>query len=73
MSNYRRYRNQVKHGYVKPVMDWKYSSFHRAVKWGIYPYNWCGEGANDKMDGKYLEYRFSEKYLQPNLRGFGNL
>ena len=47
--------NPVKYGCVKQVMDWKYSSFHRAVKWGIYPYNWFGEGANDKMDGKYLE------------------
>jgi len=29
-------------------IDWKYSSFHRAVNWG-------GEGINEKMDGKYLE------------------
>jgi len=28
--------NQVKHGYVKRVVDWEYSSFHRAVARGIY-------------------------------------
>ena len=29
------YYNPVKHGYVKRVRDWKYSSFHRDVKKGI--------------------------------------
>jgi len=47
--------NPVKHGYVKQIIDWKYSSFHRAVNWGIYPPNWGGEGINEKMNGKYLE------------------
>ena len=36
-------------------IDWKYSSFHRAVNWGIYPANWGGEGINEKMDWKCLE------------------
>jgi len=47
--------NPVKHGYVKQVKDWKYSSFHRAVNWGIYPSNWCGEGINENLEGECLE------------------
>ena len=33
--------NHVKHGYVKRIKDWKYSSFHRFVKNGFYDENWC--------------------------------
>jgi len=29
--------NPVKHGLVKQVKDWPYSSFHRYVRSGIYP------------------------------------
>ena len=29
--------NPVQHGWVKPVADWPYSSFHRFVARGIYP------------------------------------
>lgn len=36
------YINPVKHGLVKAVVDWPYSSFHRDVKRGIYPSNWAG-------------------------------
>ncbi|MGB7816380.1 MAG: transposase [Methylotenera sp.] len=36
------YINPVKHGLVKVVADWPYSSFHRDVKRGIYPSNWAG-------------------------------
>ena len=36
------YINPVKHGLVKTVADWQYSSFHRDVKRGIYPANWAG-------------------------------
>ena len=32
--------NPVKHGLVKQVKDWPYSTFHRDVKRGIYPINW---------------------------------
>jgi putative transposase len=32
--------NPVKHGYVKQVADWQYSTFHRYVKQGFYPQNW---------------------------------
>ena len=32
--------NPVKHGYAKSVKDWKYSSFHKFVKKGLYDINW---------------------------------
>ncbi len=32
--------NPVRHGLVKAVKDWQYSSFHRYVKQGIYDENW---------------------------------
>jgi len=32
--------NPVKHGHVERVRDWPFSSFHRAVKRGLYPLNW---------------------------------
>ncbi|GAB6141536.1 transposase [Methylosoma difficile] len=32
--------NPVKHGLVKRVQDWPYSSFHRWVGQGAYPVNW---------------------------------
>jgi len=34
--------NPLKHGLVSQIADWPYSSFHRAVKQGIYTNNWCG-------------------------------
>ena len=34
--------NPVKHGHVQSVRDWPYSSFHRAVRDGIYPVDWAG-------------------------------
>ena len=37
--NYIHY-NPVKHGYVKSVKDWEYSSFHKFVKKGLYDINW---------------------------------
>jgi putative transposase len=36
--------NPVKHGWVEPVRDWPYSSFHRYVQLGVYPLDWGGEG-----------------------------
>lgn len=36
--------NPLKHGWVERVKDWPYSSFHRAVKQGIYQSDWCGTG-----------------------------
>jgi putative transposase len=34
--------NPVKHGLVKQVRDWPYSTFHRYVNQGVYPENWGG-------------------------------
>ena len=36
------YFNPVKHGLVKSVVDWPYSSFHRDVERGIYSDSWGG-------------------------------
>ncbi|HFC8517748.1 TPA: transposase [Neisseria weaveri] len=38
--------NPVKHGHVPKVSDWPLSTFHRYVKQGIYPLNWCGNGSD---------------------------
>jgi putative transposase len=35
--------NPIKHGLVKRVADWPWSSFHRYVKMGVYPVVWGGE------------------------------
>jgi len=34
--------NPVKHGLVKSVQDWPYSTFHKYVSLGIYPHDWAG-------------------------------
>ena len=34
--------NPVKHGLVKRVADWPFSTFHRLVKQGVYPQDWGG-------------------------------
>ena len=34
--------NPVKHGYVRYVIDWPFSSFHDYVKRGILPHQWAG-------------------------------
>lgn len=36
--------NPVKHGYVRCVVEWPYSSFHRYVDRGEYPWDWAGSG-----------------------------
>lgn len=33
--------NPIKHGQVKALKDWEYSSFHKFVKNGFYENNWC--------------------------------
>lgn len=48
------YINPVKHGLVKAVVDWPYSSFHRDVKRGIYPSNWAGISL-DTNEGEFGE------------------
>ena len=35
--------NPLKHGYVRRVSDWPYSSFHHYVVKGMYHENWCGD------------------------------
>lgn len=42
--------NPLKHGLVKRVGDWPYSTFHRAVNAGIYTMDWCG-GVEDEAGG----------------------
>ena len=51
-ANYIHY-NPVKHGLVKKVQDWPYSSFHRYVKKGVLPESWgeCVE-LNDEEYGE---------------------
>jgi putative transposase len=39
--------NPVKHGYVKRVIDWPYSTFHRFVNQGLYPPDWGGVNEDD--------------------------
>jgi putative transposase len=34
--------NPVKHGHVKRIVDWPYSTFHHYVKQGIYQPDWAG-------------------------------
>jgi len=44
------YFNPVKHGWVKRVMDWEYSSFHRDVEQGLYVTAWGGGEVDELMD-----------------------
>ena len=34
--------NPLRHGLVKRVSDWPYSTFHRLVEKGVYPRDWAG-------------------------------
>ncbi len=44
LNGHRNYihHNPVKHGCVNHIRDWPYSTFHRYVKEGVYPIDWCG-------------------------------
>ena len=44
------YFNPVKHGWVKSVKDWQFSSFHRDVRLGLFPLNWGGTRESEKMN-----------------------
>ena len=35
--------NPLKHGLVARVADWPYSTFHRAVREGLLPMDWCND------------------------------
>jgi len=48
--------NPVKHGWVKQVKDWPYSTFHNYVKKGFYPAYWGCE------TGRFLEREFGESW-----------
>lgn len=45
--------NPLKHGHVERLVDWPYSSFHRAVAMGIYCADWCAEP--EQVDSAYGE------------------
>lgn len=34
--------NPMKHGLVRQVKDWPYSTFHRYARRGVYSQDWCG-------------------------------
>jgi putative transposase len=44
--------NPVKHGLVRNVADWPYSTFHRYVKRGIIPIDWATSLSFDNVDGE---------------------
>jgi len=44
--------NPVKHGLVKCVVDWPYSSFHKFVEEGLYPLDWAGDANLDLQAGE---------------------
>jgi putative transposase len=47
--------NPVKHGLVKCVKDWPYSTFHRFVKNGFYPKDWGGDEMDEITDANFGE------------------
>jgi len=44
--------NPVKHGLVKQVKDWPWSSFHRYVQQGLLPEDWGGGITEDQDCGE---------------------
>ena len=44
--------NPVKHGYVKKVSSWPYSTFHRLVESGVYPVDWGDESIVEIQAGE---------------------
>ena len=42
----------VKHGYVQPVSDAPFLTFHRLVALGIYPMDWAGDVCTDFGTGE---------------------
>ncbi len=43
--------NPVKHGHVRCVKDWPYSSFRRMVRLGVYPVDWAGDATGESLSG----------------------
>ncbi|HEX2829827.1 MAG TPA: transposase [Burkholderiales bacterium] len=46
------HNNPVKHGHVERAVDWPFSTFHRYVRAGIYPFDW---GCELGIPGDYGE------------------
>lgn len=42
--------NPVKHGLVRCVKEWPYSTFHHLVEEGVYPLEWAGSDAAANLD-----------------------
>ena len=47
--------NPVKHGYVRRVADWPYSSFHRLVAQDVYPRDWGGTACEGMKEEEFGE------------------
>lgn len=48
--------NPVKHGWVSRVKDWPHSSFHKFVRLGLYPEDWCSNvDWSDFECGEYFQ------------------
>jgi putative transposase len=47
--------NPVKHGYVRRVPDWPYSSFHRLVAQDLYPRDWGGTACEGMKEEEFGE------------------
>ena len=47
--------NPIKHGLVKNVEDWPFSTFHRCVKQGLYPPDWGEEDTDNTNDKGFGE------------------
>jgi putative transposase len=43
--------NPVKHGLVKKVSDWPFSTFHRYVGQGVYGTDWAGMSDDEELTG----------------------
>lgn len=48
--------NPVKHGYVRRVRDWPYSSFHAHVRQGLCSIDWAGCSDDGRVYGEALGY-----------------
>ena len=42
--------NPLKHGLVRRVRDWRFSSFHRYVREGLLPHDWAGDTSENGTD-----------------------